>query len=95
MESKKENEQIMKDLFSQRIWAGLNDQRYPYKYFLGVLPQVGVELDRKVLSQLAIYEPRTFESLKTLCQAKVASAPRGEEDSKIQMPDGVLTKEKL
>jgi len=36
-----------KDLFSQRIYAACQEHRFPYKYFLGILPQMGVELDRK------------------------------------------------
>ena len=37
----------VKDLFSQRIWAACEEHRFHYKYLMGVLPQMGIELDRK------------------------------------------------
>lgn len=83
-ENKKEKSITMRDLYSQRIWAALNEHRFPYKYFLGVLPSVGIELDRKVIASLAIFEPRSFASLIEICKAKVASDPRGEEATNLK-----------
>lgn len=36
-----------RDLYAQRIWAACEEHRFPYKYLMGVLPQMGIELDRK------------------------------------------------
>lgn len=84
-----------KDLYSQRIFAALEEHRFPYKYFLGVLPKVGIDLDRKMLAHLAIWEPRTFTSLVDICRAKIVESPEGEVSSDIQKPEGVITRKLL
>jgi large subunit ribosomal protein L20 len=82
----------LRDLWSQRLWAACDEHRLPYKYFLGILPQMGIELDRKALSSLAIFEPRTFASLVHLCKAKVAAEPKGEAAAQLESPPGVITR---
>lgn len=57
---------------------------------------MGIELDRKILAHLAIWEPRTFAALVKVCQAKVAEGTeKGAEASLIQHPDGVITRKML
>lgn len=57
---------------------------------------MGIELDRKILAHLAIWEPRTFASLIKICQAKVAEGTeKGEEASQIEPPDGVISRKML
>lgn len=92
---RKEKKFWMKDLFSQRIWAACDEHRFPYKYFLGILPQVGIELDRKVCAHLALWEPRTFAAIIEICKAKVAEDPVGEEAEQMKMPPGVITRKML
>jgi len=59
-------------LWIQRINAGARQFGLPYGQFMHGLKLAGVELDRKVLSDLAIHEPAAFEAL--VDQAKAALA---------------------
>lgn len=57
---------------------------------------MGIELDRKILAHLAIWEPRTFEALIRVCQTKVAEGTEnGAEASAILPHDGVITRKML
>ncbi|XP_053204347.1 50S ribosomal protein L20-like [Panonychus citri] len=53
----------LRDLFSQRLVASCREHDYPFHLFITALPMMNIELDRKTLSNLAIWEPRTFKSL--------------------------------
>ncbi|KAI1296725.1 39S ribosomal protein L20, mitochondrial [Halotydeus destructor] len=92
MKCRKDKAGVMRDIFSQRIWSACHEHRFPYKYLMGTLPQMGIELDRKSLANLAIWEPRTFESLVQLCKAKVAEHPVGEAAEQLEVPPGVITR---
>lgn len=59
-------------LWIQRINAGSRQFGLPYGQFMHGLKLAGVELDRKVLSDLAVHEPAAFEAL--VDQAKAALA---------------------
>ncbi len=59
-------------LWIQRINAGARQLGLPYGQFMHGLKLAGVELDRKVLSDLAVHEPSAFEAL--VDQAKAALA---------------------
>ncbi len=50
-------------LWIQRINAGAREHGLTYSQFMNGLNKAGVELDRKILSDLAIREPEAFESL--------------------------------
>lgn len=92
---RKDKKMLFKDLYSQRIWAALEEHRMPYKYFLGVLPKMGIELDRKVLAHLAIWEPRSFASLVELCKTKVVENPVGTIDAELKASEGVISRKML
>src|SRR5205085_11835926 len=49
-------------LWIQRINAGVRAHGLTYSKFMAGLKQAGIELDRKVLSDLAIHEPAPFKS---------------------------------
>jgi|SRR5947209_16005758 large subunit ribosomal protein L20 len=57
-------------LWIQRINAGVREHGMTYSQFMHGLKVVGVELDRKVLSDLAIREPEAFAAI--VAQAKGA-----------------------
>jgi len=59
-----------RSLWIQRINAGARLNGLTYATFMNGLKQAGVELDRKVLSDIAIHEPDAFTSLAE--QAKAA-----------------------
>jgi large subunit ribosomal protein L20 len=50
-------------LWIQRINAGVREHGMVYSQFMGGLIKAGVEIDRKVLSELAISEPKAFKAL--------------------------------
>ena len=94
-QDRKERKYWYRDLHSQRIWAALQEHRFPYKYFLGVLPRVGIELDRRVLAHLGIWEPRTFAALIDICRAHVTENPVGTVSEEVTKPDGVISRDML
>lgn len=50
-------------LWIQRINAGVRQHGLTYSRFIGGLKKAGIELDRKVLSDLAITQPEAFKLL--------------------------------
>lgn len=53
----------MRSLFITRITAGARQNGLSYSKFIHGLKQNEIELNRKMLSQLAIYEPAAFSQL--------------------------------
>ena len=56
-------------LWIQRINAGAREHGMTYSQFINGMKQAGIELDRKVLSDLAIREPEAFKNLVDQAQA--------------------------
>jgi large subunit ribosomal protein L20 len=50
-------------LWIQRINAGAREHGLTYSQFMNGMKKAGIELDRKVLSDLAMREPEAFKSL--------------------------------
>ena len=50
-------------LWIQRINAGCREHGLTYSRFMSGLAKAGIEIDRKVLSDLAIHEPVAFKAL--------------------------------
>ncbi|MBV8650900.1 MAG: 50S ribosomal protein L20 [Alphaproteobacteria bacterium] len=61
-------------LWIQRINAGVREHGMIYSQFMHGLKQAGIELDRKVLSDLAIREPEAFKALVETAQAALTKA---------------------
>ena len=59
-------------LWIQRINAGCRLNGIKYSTFMNGLKKAGIELDRKVLSDLAISEPASFKGLVEKAQAALA-----------------------
>ena len=59
-------------LWIQRINAGARENGLTYSQFVNGLNKAGIELDRKVLSDLAVREPESFKSLVEQAQAALA-----------------------
>ncbi len=53
----------MRNLFVVRINAAANENGMSYNVFMHGLKKAQVQLDRKMLSQLAIFEPKAFKEL--------------------------------
>ncbi len=60
-------------LWIQRINAGVRAFGLTYSRFINGLKKAGIELDRKVLADLALKEPATFEGLVKQAQAALAA----------------------
>jgi len=63
-------------LWIQRINAGAREHGLTYSQLMNGLKKAGVELDRKVLSDLAVREPAAFKSLVDQAQAALAAGPK-------------------
>ena len=50
-------------LWIQRINAGVREHGLTYSQFIGGIKRAGIEIDRKVLSDLATREPDAFKAL--------------------------------
>ncbi len=59
-------------LWIQRINAGAREHGVTYSQFMNGLQKAGIELDRKVLSDLAVREPDAFKALVDQAQAALA-----------------------
>jgi large subunit ribosomal protein L20 len=61
-------------LWIQRINAAVREVGLTYGRFIDGLNKAGIEVDRKVLSDLAIHEPEAFRALVSKAQAAVQPA---------------------
>src|SRR5438270_9782389 len=61
-------------LWIQRINAGARQHGLTYSQFMHGIKLAGVDLDRKVLSDLAIHEPEAFASLAENAKSAIAEA---------------------
>ncbi|MGB0747570.1 MAG: 50S ribosomal protein L20 [Magnetospiraceae bacterium] len=60
---RKARKRSFRALWIQRINAGTREHGMTYSQFMNGLNKAGIELDRKVLSDLAIREPDAFKAL--------------------------------
>ena len=60
-------------LWIQRINAGVREHGLTYSKFMAGVKKAGIEVDRKVLSDLATREPASFKALVERVQAALAS----------------------
>jgi large subunit ribosomal protein L20 len=61
-------------LWIQRINAAAREQGLTYSRFMNGLKLSGIELDRKVLADIAVREPETFKSLAAQAQDALGKA---------------------
>ena len=61
-------------LWIQRINAACREHGLTYSRFISGLAKAGIEVDRKVLSDLAIREPEAFKALVDAAKAKLETA---------------------
>ena len=69
---RKERKRNFRALWIQRINAAVREHGLTYSRFISGLAGAGIEIDRKVLSDLAIHEPAAFKAL--VDQASAANA---------------------
>ncbi|MBL7150546.1 50S ribosomal protein L20 [Candidatus Microgenomates bacterium] len=51
----------MRRLWIQRINAALTEHNLPYSKFINALKKAKIELNRKILADLAVSDPKTFK----------------------------------
>src|SRR6201993_1336479 len=62
-------------LWIQRINAAVREHGLTYSQFMHGVKLAGLELDRKVLSDIAIREPEAFQAIATTVRAALGAAP--------------------
>ena len=62
-----------RSLWIQRINAGAREQGLTYARFINGLSKAGVEVDRKVLADIAVKEPEAFKALAEKAKAALAA----------------------
>ncbi|HBH47436.1 MAG TPA: 50S ribosomal protein L20 [Bacteroidales bacterium] len=60
---RKNKKRTIRGLWIQRINAGARQYDMSYSVFMGKLSQKGIELNRKVLADLAMNHPEAFEAV--------------------------------
>ena len=63
-----------RSLWIQRINAGAREHGLTYSQFMHGMKLAGLELDRKVLSDIAIREPEAFQAIVATAQAALGGA---------------------
>ena len=69
---RKRKKRDFRALFIVRINAACRQHDMPYRSFIHGLNSLDVRINRKMLSQLAIFEPKAFGQLAEMAKAKVA-----------------------
>jgi large subunit ribosomal protein L20 len=62
-------------LWIQRINAGAREHGLTYSQFMHGIKLAGLDLDRKVLSDIAVREPEAFQALTATAQAALDAKP--------------------
>jgi large subunit ribosomal protein L20 len=60
---RKAKKRVFRALWIQRLNAAVREFGLTYSRFIDGLGKAGVEIDRKVLSELAIHEPEAFKAI--------------------------------
>jgi large subunit ribosomal protein L20 len=71
---RKNRKRTFRALWIQRINAAVREHGLTYSRFIDGLAKAGIEVDRKVLSDLAIREPEAFKALVDAAKAHVEPA---------------------
>ena len=69
---RKQRKRQMRSLWIARINAAAREHELSYSRFMFGLKQAGVEMDRKVLAELALSDPQAFRALAEMAKAQAA-----------------------
>jgi large subunit ribosomal protein L20 len=70
---RKNKKRTFRALWIQRLNAAVREHGLTYSRFIDGLGKAGVEVDRKVLSDIAIHEPDAFKAIVDKAKAAVAA----------------------
>lgn len=91
---RKKNKGNFRKLWITRINAGCRENGISYSRFIDGLNKAGVEVNRKMLSELAIYDKEAFANLvKVAKEGKVVVKPVKKETTKKEAPTPSAKKE--
>jgi large subunit ribosomal protein L20 len=62
-EHRKQKKRNFRQLWITRLNAALKERGVPYNRFIAALADAGIELNRKMLSEIAISDPATFDAI--------------------------------
>jgi large subunit ribosomal protein L20 len=71
---RKNKKRTFRALWIQRINAAVRESGLTYSRFIDGLARAGLEVDRKVLSELAIHEPAAFHAIVEQAKAALPAA---------------------
>jgi len=69
---RKQRKRVFRSLWITRINAAAREHGLSYSQLMSGLKQANVEIDRKVLAQLAVADPKTFSELAALAKSQAA-----------------------
>jgi large subunit ribosomal protein L20 len=69
---RKQRKRVFRALWIARINAAAREHGLSYSRFMNGLKKANVEIDRKVLAQLAVSDPKAFRELAELAKSKAA-----------------------
>ncbi len=72
---RKNRKRSFRALWIQRINAGVREFGLTYSRFIDGLAKAGIEIDRKVLSDLAINEPEAFKAIVEKAKGALPAVP--------------------
>jgi len=69
---RKQRKRVFRSLWIARINAGAREHEISYSRMIAGLSKAGVEIDRKILAQLAVRDPEAFAELAALAKGQAA-----------------------
>nr|CAG4645226.1 EOG090X0H9C [Leptodora kindtii] len=81
-----------RELWEQRIEAGCSELGSSYEVLVRGIARCHIALDRKILANLAIWEPRTFKSLTQIAHEKLRQDPPKGINDLGPAPKGIITR---
>ena len=69
---RRDRKRTFRRLWIQRINAGARQHGLTYSQFMNGLKKAGIEIDRKVLSDIAVREPESFKALVEQAESALA-----------------------
>jgi len=88
--SRKIKSLLYKEIWQTRIDAACREHGIRYFEFVESLTRQNIHLNHAVLNDMAIYEPRTFQSLCTIAKQHIANT--GLYNLSIEQPEGVYNR---
>ena len=88
---RKQNKRNFRKLWITRINAACRENNISYSKFINGLSKAGIEINRKMLSELAINDPKSFAELvntaKDSLEGKIVKTSKNVETKKEEKPD--------